>query len=629
MLGAKGDGVTDDTAAFATAIASVNTAAASGVASCLYVPPGRYLINGATLPSFSQNTGGGICGAGSWKSVIQIGSAYVGDLFSWSDSWDAGIYSSRDGTVSLPAKVGARVEGLTVFGNRASAAQQNAFVFYDHTDWLYFNDVTIDTLNGRAFYAGAAKNDGGGYLRESVIQNFRAFHAGTASAPAVEITATCSTSCVGADASNEIRVSNVNNFASASLGLAIRNAEPANGGKISDIQLSRVRVEADDAVTVNSDLVWWGDAAMTGAMARISCDDCEFIGVAAGYYALRIAGPASNGFYYYSGSIFANSGNGLRIDAGNNLFFHFKGMTVGGTSVTVASSATVAQPIVIDDGGREAYYSWVVDPSSIYSISNGKGIVGIPGASTSFVAPLVPNSDIASGNLRGVNATDWQTMRYSPTQVASGQDATIAGGSGNIASGADSVVCGGFGNVASGFRATTCGGIGNVASGQYSFVAGMTASDLGLVGAQVFGAANRAQPGDNEQLTGALFNATTSSTTPTRLTADGNAAGVANILSIPNNFGVSFDLRCHVYDTATGGRKNWLFRNVLMSRGASAAQTYVAAPPATDSQSIGTIFANAPTLAADSSGGGLSISVTPLNADASFWQCVATGLIGG
>lgn len=118
------------------------------------------------------------------------------------------------------------------------------------------------------------------------------------------------------------------------------------------------------------------------------------------------------------------------------------------------------------------------------------------GALTGHVA----DNTSTGGNKRGANAVDWQTTRSNATQVASGQNATIGGGSGNtssnvyttvsggeqnVASGVQSTVSGGFFNVASAERATVSGGIINTASGDYSTIVGgrgLTLSGIGSVG---------------------------------------------------------------------------------------------------------------------------------------------------
>jgi hypothetical protein len=115
----------------------------------------------------------------------------------------------------------------------------------------------------------------------------------------------------------------------------------------------------------------------------------------------------------------------------------------------------------------------------------------------------VPDATATGGDKRGTNATDWQKVRSSATQVASGSRSTISGGANNTASGSRAAVVGGDSNTASSTyafvgcgqsnsasiahsfvgggqsntastssHATVCGGSTNTASGQYSFVGG-------------------------------------------------------------------------------------------------------------------------------------------------------------
>ena len=87
----------------------------------------------------------------------------------------------------------------------------------------------------------------------------------------------------------------------------------------------------------------------------------------------------------------------------------------------------------------------------------------------------VPDGTVTGGNKRGTGATDWQKVRDSASQVASAQNATIAGGSYNTASGSAqfaSTIGGGERNLASASYATIAGGTSNTASSSNSFVGG-------------------------------------------------------------------------------------------------------------------------------------------------------------
>ena len=76
------------------------------------------------------------------------------------------------------------------------------------------------------------------------------------------------------------------------------------------------------------------------------------------------------------------------------------------------------------------------------------------------------------GNARGVGAVDWQQFRSVGTQVASGFNSIVGGGSSNTASGNASTVGGGLINTASGDYATVGGGGSNTASAIYATVGG-------------------------------------------------------------------------------------------------------------------------------------------------------------
>jgi len=107
------------------------------------------------------------------------------------------------------------------------------------------------------------------------------------------------------------------------------------------------------------------------------------------------------------------------------------------------------------------------------AISATNADIALVAKGTGATLAQVPDGTIAGGNKRGTGATDWQKVRDSSTQVASGINATIAGGSFNTASGAANfapTVGGGERNSAGASYATVAGGTSNTASGLYSFV---------------------------------------------------------------------------------------------------------------------------------------------------------------
>ena len=84
----------------------------------------------------------------------------------------------------------------------------------------------------------------------------------------------------------------------------------------------------------------------------------------------------------------------------------------------------------------------------------------------------IADGTTTGGNARGQYAVDWQMVRGTAADVASGNYATVGGGGNNTASGVSATIGGGNLNTASGSQATVSGGGGNTASGSNSFVGG-------------------------------------------------------------------------------------------------------------------------------------------------------------
>jgi hypothetical protein len=241
-----------------------------------------------------------------------------------------------------------------------------------------------------------------------------------------------------------------------------------------------------------------------------------------------------------------------------------------------------------------------------------------------------PDSSSAGGNPRGANAVDLQTSRTAATQVASGANAVIAGGSGNTASGTAAVVVGGQNNSATGVRGIVVGGQQNAASGNDSWCpGGFWGTARGLYG-RGFWAANRFATAGDAQAGEFLLRQITSDATPARLTADQAAPSSSNTLNLPNNG--TYRLKLLVVAQQTGGSAgsagdcaSWEC-DVLIKRGANAAATaFVGGRVITSAPAIAAVTAGTPfgpgmrdaaaagwtlTLAADTTNGGLAVTGT-------------------
>lgn len=254
------------------------------------------------------------------------------------------------------------------------------------------------------------------------------------------------------------------------------------------------------------------------------------------------------------------------------------------------------------------------------------------------VQARVGDGTSTGGNRRGDNAVDWQIVRGSATQVASGTTSTIGGGTGNSATNTSSTVAGGSGNLASGNgaaagggysntasgSASTCGGgesntssgahstvVGgrsNTASGDYSMASGYLSTTRGLRGARAHGSSSLGNFGDVQNLDMAIGNSTTNAT-PTVLTSSVSSAGTTNQYILPNNGAATITGKV-VARSSTGDVASWTF-SAAIKRGANAASTAMVAA-CTPVQVAADAGAStwALTVDADTTNGGLRVTFT-------------------
>lgn len=205
----------------------------------------------------------------------------------------------------------------------------------------------------------------------------------------------------------------------------------------------------------------------------------------------------------------------------------------------------------------------------------------------------VPDSTTAGGNARGTNAVDWQQSRAAAAQVANGTSAVISGGANNTADGSNSWVP---------------GGTSGSAKGRHS------------VG--VWSGANIASVGDAQSVEAGARKQTTDATA-TRLTANNSGLlGITNTFNLPDFS--AYTGRLLVVGKQVGGTAvaAWnidvgLLRGsgvgtVVMYQGSGAAIVPTA--------SNGTGSAWRLDLAADTTNGGMSVTVTGAAATTINWN---------
>ena len=304
----------------------------------------------------------------------------------------------------------------------------------------------------------------------------------------------------------------------------------------------------------------------------------------------------------------------------------------GGLAVSVGGMETV----------RVAPVTAAINRLGLYGSATGNGVAVLAEGSDTHIGAVfgpkgngavmaqVPDGTATGGNARGANAVDWQQVRTGATQVASGTNSVIAGGSNNTASGGYNSIGGGDSNVASGFRAAILGGWSNTATGLNSWVPGGERASTrnnagrGAWASGIFATIGDAQAGEF------VLRCQTTGAAATRLTADGGAANTANTVNLPANG--SYLVRLMVTARQTGGAAGtagdsagWSF-DVLVTRGASVAATALVGgiaqtgTPGAAAIAAGTGFAPSLavaaaaawriTVAADTSNGGIAVSGT-------------------
>jgi len=138
-------------------------------------------------------------------------------------------------------------------------------------------------------------------------------------------------------------------------------------------------------------------------------------------------------------------------DFGAGLLYQLE--DAGGTLRNAARLATVWQSAAAAESAE--FQLWLDYNGTLYDC----GVVVGPGTTV-------------TGNQRGISAVDWQGTRAAATQVASGLQAVISGGTNNTASGSQSCVIGGGENTAGAQLATVLGGYSNTVSALYAVTVG-------------------------------------------------------------------------------------------------------------------------------------------------------------
>lgn len=299
--------------------------------------------------------------------------------------------------------------------------------------------------------------------------------------------------------------------------------------------------------------------------------------------------------------------------------------------------------------------------------------VAIVPKGTGALLAQVPDNTATGGNKRGTYAVDWQTARTSATQIASANYSSILGGRNNTASGTHASNIGGLTNVSSGDNSVTGGyintasndsaiaigytntssnicsmsfGESNTSSGYNSFCAGRNNTGsanyssaigfgnisnavsshsqgyyshvFGIYGRKSYASGREATTGD-AQYSKFILRIRTTGNTATTVTTDAQSATTTNQVILENQSAYRFKGTIIGKKSGTTDIASWDIDG-LIARGANAASTTLNVSNVTLVQN--TPAWGTPTLAADTTNGGLRVQVTGAAATNIQWTAV-------
>lgn len=278
---------------------------------------------------------------------------------------------------------------------------------------------------------------------------------------------------------------------------------------------------------------------------------------------------------------------------------------------------------------------------------------------TGAILASIPDSTATGGNKRGAGAVDLQTSRANANEVAAGQYSVIAGGrynrangaysfaagNGNIASGGYAFAFGsannvtslvasvlgesntvsgnyavaiGLSNTASGSSAFAIGGQANIANGNFSYAMGVNAGTFGITSRLAHGYGFNSVNGET-QYSKFILGVRTTGNTATTLTVGGGAAAATNQVILSNQSAYRFKGTIVGKQSGSVNAAVWDIDGFIV-RGANAAATTLNISNVTlveNTPAWGT-----PTLAADTTNGGLQVQVTGASATNIQWTAV-------
>jgi hypothetical protein len=397
---------------------------------------------------------------------------------------------------------------------------------------------------------------------------------------------------------------------------------------------------------------------------------------ASGTQAVAVGGYLNTaaGYLNFIGGGFTNSGtSGSVVTTQSATMNATTAVTLSGSNASIKVGQYITGTSISGDtyvaaiSGTSLTLSKVASGSSTSTLSfftpHGVVVGGGNNQATGSYSFIGGGGDAGTAANRNVASGDWSTVGGGFVTKATGKWSTAGGGIGNTASGEGSVVVGGgsyggggsgntasstssfvgagYGNTANGYCSTVVGGTGNVASNNFSFVGGGGGNSANTAGTAILGGYSGTtrsiegmqaipactQPINSIQGTTQaallVLGVQTTDATATILRSNTSAASGTNQIILPNNSAYYFKGSVIANVTGAANGASWSFEGAIM-RGANAASTVLIGTPAIN-RVASTSGASAWTIAltADTTNGGLAVTVTGAAATTIRWVCKA------
>jgi hypothetical protein len=364
-----------------------------------------------------------------------------------------------------------------------------------------------------------------------------------------------------------------------------------------------------------------------------------------GGFAAFIGSGQSNstaGYYNFVGGGFTNSGtSGSAVTTQSGTMNGTTAVTLSGSNASIkvgqyiTGTSIAAETYVAAISGTSLTLSKVASGSSTSTLSfftpHGVVVGGGNNQATGSYSFIGGGGDAGTAANRNVASGDWSFVGGGIANQATGLGSVVVGGgvdaggvSANIASGVLSTIVGGQNNQASGRGSFIGGGYANRATGVVSSVLGGTyGTTRGITANMVFAPVNSAIASATgvSQTALLILAKQTTDATATVLVSDNNSAGTSNQIILPNNSAYYFKGSVIANVTGAANGASWSFEGAIM-RGANAASTVLIGTPAINRVAAtagATAWAIA--LTADTTNGGLAVTVTGAASTTIRWVC--------